>query len=59
MGFTLYKVLVNGVTVAERMIIEHAVILVKALFSECEYFDDSDMAITIRKMETTENDKGE
>lgn len=42
-----YRVLIDGVTVATGMSIEHATIFLKALF--LEYYNDTDMAVAIRQ----------
>lgn len=47
-----YKVLVDGETIAEKMNINDAALLLKALFKE--YYNDPEMVVAIREMDRCE-----
>ena len=45
-----YKVLIDNIVVAEKMNLETAIILVKALFQE--YYNDHTMVVSVKKDKT-------
>lgn len=49
-----YRVLIDGVTVATGMSLEHATIFLKALF--LEYYNEDTMAVSIRQEDRVEVD---
>lgn len=49
-----YRVLIDGVTVATGMSIEHATVFLKALF--LEYYNETTMAVSIRQEDRVEAD---
>ena len=55
MNSAYFRVLYEGVVLAERMSLETAVILVKALFQE--WWNEPDAKYTIEKMKTEEADE--
>lgn len=47
-----YYVIIDNEVCAERLTLEHALILVKSLFES--YYNDHSMTISVREMERTE-----
>ena len=45
----LFKVLIDGTTVAQDMNLEHALILIENLFNH--YYNDTQMLVSIQRME--------
>ena len=55
MNGSSYKVLIDGCVIAERMSLEWALILVKAIFQECS--NDPSMKVIIMEHEKTERER--
>ena len=45
----LFKVLIDGTTVAQNMNLEHALILIENLFNH--YYNDTQMLVSIQRMD--------
>ncbi len=54
MNGSSYKVLIDGCVIAERMSLEWALILVKAIFQECS--NDPSMKVIVMEHEKTESE---